>query len=136
MDDDLERLVRARARQACEYCRLPQTTYRFRFPIDHIIAQQHGGKDTAGNLCLACPRCNSHKGPNLTSIDPVTRKLVRLFNPRRHKWAANFKWDGPILKGKTAIGRATVTLLSINAPSSVEVRHALIEEGIFPPKFR
>jgi len=58
---------------------------------------------------------------------------VPLFNPRRQKWATHFRWDGPVLIGRTAIGRVTVTLLRINDPLRVELREELIEEGVFPP---
>jgi 5-methylcytosine-specific restriction endonuclease McrA len=69
---DLEQRVRIRARGLCEYCQLPQATYRLPFQIDHIIARQHGGKTRLGNLALACPRCNRNKGPNLVGIDTNT----------------------------------------------------------------
>lgn len=132
MDARLDRQVRDRARHVCEYCRLPQSVYRYRFPIDHIIAAQHGGKTIASNLCLACPRCNASKGPNIASVDSITGKIVRLFHPRRHKWSAHFAWEGPNLRGKTAIGRATIHVLAINDASAVAVREALIAEGAFP----
>ena len=133
MEVDLDRLVRERAGQACEYCGLPQWVYDFRFPIDHIVAQQHGGKTRASNLCLACRRCNARKGPNIAGVDPMTDKVVRLFNPRRHKWSAHFAWQGALLRGKTAIGRATIHVLAINAPSAVILRQALIDAGTFGP---
>jgi hypothetical protein len=132
MDAALERLVRHRAENRCEYCQLPQVAYRFHFPIDHIIAQQHAGKTLASNLCLACPRCNASKGPNIAGVDPVTGKIIRLFHPRRHKWPAHFAWDGVLLKGKTPIGRTTIAVLAINDPGAVAVREALLEEGLFP----
>lgn len=131
MEAALDRQVRQRANHCCEYCKLPQSVYRFRFPIDHIIAQQHGGKTTLANLCLACPRCNASKGPNIASIDSVTERMVPLFHPRRQKWHAHFNWTGPWLQGKTAIGRATIAVLAINHPSAVAVRQALIDEGQF-----
>ena len=112
---------------------MPQLAYRFRFPIDHIIACQHGGDTAAANLCLACPRCNLNKGPNIAGLDPFTGKLVRLFHPRRHKWLAHFSWDGPLLRGKTAIGRTTVRVLAINETNAVEIRESLLAEGVFPP---
>ena len=44
MDETLARQVRLRAADACEYCRMRQAFYpTVPFPIDHIIAQQHGG---------------------------------------------------------------------------------------------
>ena len=46
MDEVLERQVRERAKHRCEYCRIPAYISEFTFPIDHIIAQQHGGETT------------------------------------------------------------------------------------------
>ena len=62
----------------------------------------------------------------------MTKKLTRLFNPRRDRWNAHFQWDGPVLRGKTAIGRTTLYVLAINHPDRVEVRRLLIEAGLFP----
>ena len=132
MDEALERQVRERAKHRCEYCRIPASISEFTFPIDHIIAQQHGGETTLENLALSCPHDNYHKGPNLVGIDPVTKKLTRLFNPRRDRWNAHFRWDGPVLLGRTAIGRTTLYVLAMNHPDRVEVRRLLIEAGLFP----
>ena len=96
MDESMTRRVRERAGHACEYCRMPQAYYpTVPFPIDHIIARQHGGTTTLGNLALSCLHDNSHKGPNLTGIDPLTRKLTRLFHPMRHKWGFSRTFDDP-----------------------------------------
>lgn len=66
---------------------MPQEFDGFTHEIDHVIARKHRGPTVAGNLALACFPCNNHKGPNLAGIDRVTRRLIRLFHPRRHKWA-------------------------------------------------
>ncbi len=66
-------------------------------------------------------------------MDCVTRGLTPLFNPRRHKWARHFQWEGPYLAGRTAIGRVTAELLRINDPFRVEFREELMAEGLFPP---
>jgi len=129
MDEALDRLVRLRARNCCEYCRFPQAFSSTRFEIDHIVAEQHGGKTVSANLALACFACNHHKGPNLGGIDPKTRKKVWLFNPRRHKWGRHFRWQGAVLQGRTPIGRATVAVLGINLDYRVAQRAALIAEG-------
>ncbi len=112
---------------------MPQEYDGFTHEIDHVIAQKHGGPTVAGNLVLACFPCNNHKGPNIAGLDPVTRKLTRLFNPRRHKWRRHFRWAGPYLEGKTAIGRVTISVLEINFSERVLLRQSLIEEGVFPP---
>ncbi len=103
-----------------------------RFQIEHVVARQHGGRDSASNLALACQQCNLHKGPNLTGIDPDTGKIVRLFHPRRHKWQRHFRWDGPTLLGRTAVGRTTIITLGINLRPRLALREALIDEGTFP----
>lgn len=134
MDEALAQEVRRRAHGACEYCRVPQAYYpTVPFPIDHVIARQHGGPTALGNLALSCLHCNSHKGPNSAGLDPRTKRLTKLFNPRRHRWERHFRWDGPYLVGRTAVGRVTVAVLAMNDPEAVEVREALLEEGVFPP---
>jgi hypothetical protein len=134
MDESLAEQVRRRANDACEYCRMAQVFYpTVPFPLDHIIALQHRGPTTLGNLALSCLHDNSHKGPNIAGIDPVTKKLTKLFNPRRHKWERHFRWNGPYLVGRTAVGRVTVAVLAMNDPAVVEVRAALLEEGLSPP---
>ena len=129
----LDRLVRARAQECCEYCRLPQAYHPWRFEIDHVIAQQHQGHSDPENLALCCPRCNRHKGPNIAGVDPESRRIVPLFNPRTTSWHDHFEWNGPWLIRKTAEGRATIATLDINHPTRVAVRQTLIVEKVFPP---
>ena len=132
MDETLANLVWQRADYCCEYCRLPQQFSSTHFEIDHVIAEQHGGKTVSSNLALACFACNHHKGPNLGGIDPKTGKKIWLFDPRRHKWQRHFRWEGAVLVGRTPIGRTTVAVLAINLPHRVAQRAALIEEGVWP----
>jgi hypothetical protein len=115
MDEALEELVRQRARHCGEYCRLPARYSSTPFQFDHVIAEQHGGRTVASNLAFACLACNNHEGPNLGGIDPRTGKRGWLFNPRRHKWSRHFRWNGPILEGRTPIGRATIAVLNYRA---------------------
>lgn len=130
MDEALRSLVRRRAAEVCEYCRLPQTASRFvRFHVEHIIARQHDGPTASGNLALACGFCNFHKGPNIASLDPDSGELVPLFHPRRDRWTDHFTWEGTTVVGRTAIGRATVQLLAMNDWQRVEVRENLQAMG-------
>lgn len=92
MDASLRRLVRLRAGDCCEYCRLPQLALPASLQIEHIIAKQHRGTDESENLALSCPYCNRYKGPNLSSIDPETGELAPLFNPRRDVWDDHFSY--------------------------------------------
>lgn len=129
----IQREVRRRAGDACEYCRMPQSAYAVPLQIDHIIARQHRGADDLANLALACLSCNVHKGPNLSGMDPVTGRVVPLFHPRRDRWDEHFQWSGALLIGLTPTGRATVDVLAINDPAIVRAREALIAEGYFTP---
>jgi hypothetical protein len=136
MERALQELVWERAGHRCEYCQVAQEHDRLPFEVDHIIAKKHRGPTRAGNLCLACFADNNHKGPNLAGIDPQTRELTPLFNPRRHKWSRHFRWDGPVLVGRTAIGRTTIVVLEINLDYRVAFRQGLIDEGVFPPDYQ
>jgi hypothetical protein len=128
---NLTRYVRLRAAGRCEYCHLPQTGSNIPFEIDHVISRKHGGRTAAGNLALACWYCNTFKGADLSGIDPITRKLTRLFNPRRHRWDWHFHYEGPLLRGRTAIGRTTIQVLQINCEEAIALRESLIAEGRF-----
>lgn len=130
MDVAIRRLVRERAGDRCEYCRLPQAAVDATFHVDHVVAQQHLDQtgDDPKRLALACDRCNFCKATNLSSIDPVTREIVLLFNPRQDEWEEHFAMQGAVIVGVTPTGRATVRLLQMNAKHRVELRRWLIEE--------
>lgn len=124
------RLVRARAGERCEYCRICESALSFLpFHIEHIRPRQHGGTDAPDNLALACHHCNLHKGPNLTAVDPRTGRVVRLFNPRTQPWPRHFRMRGAWVIGLTPAGRATVQLLRMNADARVELRSELAREA-------
>ena len=130
MDAARRQFVRGRAANRCEYCLVPQDATPFiAFHVEHVVARQHIGDDRVENLALACDRCNAFKGTNLTSIDPVSGKFVPLFNPRQDRWAEHFRFEGGVIVGITAIGRATVRLLNMNAPHRVELREEWLEAG-------
>jgi len=112
---------------------VPQTHDPLPFAIDHIIALKHRGSSRASNLCIACFACNNHKGLCIAGRDDVTKKLVPLFHPRRHKWHWHFRWDGPNLLGLTPMGRVTIAVLEINRDYRIAFRQGLIDEGVFPP---
>src|SRR5438552_5441685 len=130
MDARLEAQVWRRARNRCEYCAFPAEFTRVPFQIDHIIAEKHRGKTVLENLALSCFFCNTFKGPNLAGVDPKTRKIIRLFHPRRDRWQDHFRWDGAVLEGRTGVGRTTIEVLRINRQDAMAVRQSLLEEGV------
>ena len=95
------------------------------FQIEHIVAKQHRVDDGLDNLALACPDCNRHKGPNLTTLDRKTGDVIRLFNPRSDDWNEHFEVADGVIIGLTAIGAATVRLLDMNDSERVEMRTAI-----------
>jgi hypothetical protein len=134
MERALRKFVRERAEGCCEYCRLHQDyDPYYAFHVEHVVARKHGGSTDPSNLAWSCHSCNLHKGPNLTGVDPRTGRIAQLFHPRRDDWERHFKWNGPILTGRTAIGRATVAVLQFNTQDRIELRRLLQGEGVFPP---
>ncbi len=128
-------LVRSRAARRCEYCRLHESDLPLlSFHVEHIVARKHGGADDPDNLAWSCHHCNLAKSSNLSGIDPLSGRVVVLFNPRRQRWKRCFRWDGPRLEGRTAGGRATIAVLNINVPHRVDLRNLLIRAGLFPPE--
>lgn len=117
----VRRLVRQRASEKCEYYGLAQSSFPLvTFHVEHVIAKQHGGSDDLDNLCLPCHWCNLFKGPNLSTM--VDGELKRLFHPRTDRWADHFAIEEGEIRGLTAIGNATVSLLNMNDPDRVELR--------------
>lgn len=129
---DLRQLVAARAHDQCEYCPLKQEVFLISHHVDHIIAEQHGGKTIAENLAYSCAECNFLKGPNLSSIDWETGEVVLLFNPRTNRWNEHFVLEGAYIQPLTPTGRATVNLLRLNDHDRLNIRQALLLVGLYP----
>lgn len=124
----MEREVVRRAAGRCEYCHFPESAAELPFHLDHIIARKHRGPTDIANLAWACFTCNLRKGPNIAGRDPVTGELTRLFHPRQDQWQEHFEWQGAWLRGRTAVGRTTISVLDINDEDAISVRTALLHE--------
>jgi hypothetical protein len=125
------RFVRERAEGRCEYCLIPEISGLHELEVDHIIAEKHSGPTELTNLALCCVWCNRFKGPNLSGLDPQTRIITRLFDPRSDLWDVNFRYEDAVLIGLTSIGRATIFALNINLRARIEGRAALIAARLF-----
>lgn len=121
--------VRRRGAERCEYRGLRQKHSELKHHIEHVIAKQHGGSDDAGNLALACHRCNLRKGTNLTGIDPQTGQVSRLFHPRRDRWPDHFIFEGALIAALTSVGRATMHVLGLNDARHPELRTEVMRRG-------
>lgn len=128
--------VQRRAEGTCEYCRVHEDDVFVPHEPDHIIAEQHGGPTTEGNLALACYHCNRNKGANIASVDPHTGLSEFLFHPRRDTWVLNFRLEGSWIVPLTASGRATASLLKFNTASRLHFRETLVLGHRFPVQSR
>ena len=126
MDSALRESIRQRANHCCECYRMPQEYDILPFQIDHIISLKHRGSSEPENLALSCFNCNAYKSLNIAGIDTDTKEVTRLFHPRCDQWNDHFLWDESYLVGRTAIGRTTIDVLSINLPERVELRRTLM----------
>jgi len=103
--------------------------------IEHIVPRAAAGTDSEDNLWLACRLCNNAKGVKTHSSDPLTKRRVRLFNPRKQRWRRHFYWssDGTKVIGRTPCGRATVEALRLNNEIALVVRQNWVTAGWHPP---
>ena len=132
----LRREVIARARNRCEYCGISDDATLVSHEVDHIVAERHGGKTARENLAYSCFRCNRLKGSDLTSIDPQTGKITRLFNPRADTWRRHFRLvgvDAALVEPLTAVGRTTVQFLRLNDIEWVALRAELQRQSRYSP---
>ncbi|MBD1833804.1 HNH endonuclease [Cyanobacteria bacterium FACHB-472] len=136
ISDEVRNQVRAQASDRCGYCRSLQKYVLGILEIDHLIPIAKGGTDDEENLWLACRLCNNYKGTQTHGRDPVTGRLIRLFNPRHQRWSRHFNWseDRTQIIGKTICGRATVIALQLNNIIAVMVRREWVAAGWHPPK--
>ncbi|MBN4003993.1 HNH endonuclease signature motif containing protein [Nostoc sp. LPT] len=129
----LHQLVIQRASDRCEYCCLSQAGQEATFHIDHVTPVVAGGKTTADNLALACVSCSLHKSVRQTVEDPMTGKIVRIFNPRQQVWKEHFRWSGVQVVGLTATGRGTIDTLRMNRTIILSIRAEEELLGRHPP---
>jgi len=136
ISSSLRQLVRARAKGCCEYCLSQEDYSPERFSIEHIYPCSKGGSSDLDNLALSCQGCNNCKYTKTHALDPVTKELVRLYHPRQDRWNAHFTWneDYSTLVGLTSVGRATIDALKLNRLGLVNLRQALYQVKIHPPK--
>jgi hypothetical protein len=127
-------IVADRADHRCEYCRAPELVFNFPFEVDHVIPPLHGGTDSDENLALSCRACNAHKAAAIAHADPLTGEATALFHPRSDRWEEHFCLDveTAVVEGIAAVGRATVTRLSMNTPTQIEARRLWMRLGVFP----
>ncbi len=104
------------------------------FHIEHVVPRSKGGASDEGNLALACPSCNLHKGDRTHAVDPRASREVALFHPRQDRWCEHFTPRGPRIEGLTARGRATVELLQFNSERRLLIRQIEGQLGLGPPE--
>lgn len=133
----IRRVVAARAKGYCEYCRCSERFATESFTIEHIQPRSKGGETVLDNLAWSCFGCNGHKHAKITAIDPVTGENIRLFNPRQQTWNNHFQWseDFTMVIGKSPCGRATVDALKLNRLGVMNLRRVLATSGFHPPNF-
>jgi hypothetical protein len=132
ISQQLRREVRARAGDRCEYCLMEETLLVWGCEVDHIVSRKHGGATESSNLALSCARCNRAKGSDIGSVHPESEELIRLFNPRRHRWDEHFRLDGVRIVGLTLIGQVTASLLQFNQDERLLERELLQKSGKYP----
>jgi len=129
----LQRRVRDRAGNRCEYCRISQAGQEATFHIDHVHPRRDGGVTSLENLALACVSCSLRKGARIEATDPESGQPTALFHPRKHTWGEHFLAEPEaVYVGRTPIGRATIALLKMNRPVAVEIRREEAMRGRRP----
>lgn len=126
-------LIRTRAGDCREYCRLPESGGTITFEVDHIRPLKHNGSDDTENLCLACYKCNGYKGDNIAGYDPESDIMTPLYHPRQQRWEDHFTLETDCkLTGRTAEGRTTIEVFRINEESRIQQRQLLAQLGTYP----
>lgn len=128
--------IRQEAGNRCGYCLTHQDYVPWTLEIEHIVPLAAGGSNDDSNLWLACHACNLFKGSKTRVRDPLSGRIIAIFNPRQQRWDRHFQWsdDGSMILGRTACGRATIIALNLNNLIAVRVRRHWVVAGWHPPK--
>lgn len=128
--------VAERARYCCEYCQSAERITSGPMHVEHIVPTAKGGVTGIENLAYSCARCNLHKATRTDFLDPFSRLITPLFNPRIQSWSEHFTWsnDRTRILGLTATGRVTIIALQMNDPMIIMSRTLWVSLGIHPPK--
>ncbi len=132
----IRRVVAARARNYCEYCRCSDRFATESFSVEHIQPQSAEGASVLENLAWSCMGCNGHKHAKTQATDPETGETVALFHPRQQIWDEHFGWNETFTRviGKTPCGRASVEALHLNRAGVMNLRLVLANAGLHPPQ--
>ncbi|MEZ4766840.1 MAG: HNH endonuclease signature motif containing protein [Caldilineales bacterium] len=132
---ELQDRIRRQADNRCGYCQSHQKYVMGKLEIDHLIPRSKGGNDEEDNLWLSCRLCNNAKRDQTHGVDPLTREVMPLFNPRTQALPDHFRWsdDGAQIVELMPCGRATVLALQLNNLLAVMVRQAWVVAGWHPP---
>lgn len=130
INDELDTLSKG----YCEYCKFMQIYSHDSFVTEHIIPLFLEGSNKLDNLARACGGCNGFKHTFVSAVDPISKKTIPLFHPRKEKWENHFTWSTDFLRiiGLTPTGRATVTRLQLNRPQLINFRKIALGFG-HPP---
>jgi hypothetical protein len=107
--DKDKHILLAMAGCRCEYCHC--NLMGNNYELDHIIPQTLSGISEMSNLVVSCARCNRNKGTRTHYVDPFSRKISALFNPKTMKWEQHFRFVNGEVVGISIEGRATAALL-------------------------
>jgi hypothetical protein len=131
----LRLLVIQQAGNRCGYCLAEQELLYAPLEFEHLQPRSRGGLTTQENLWLACRMCNGFKSDQTEYVDPDSRQVVRLFDPRRDDWWSHFRWsdDGAEIIGISPTGRATVIALQLYTLEHMKTRRRWVSVGWHPP---
>jgi len=129
------RQIAEEAKYRCGYCQTQEVVSGIPLTVEHITPKAKGGSDDNANLWLSCRLCNEKKGTLIEAMNPETGDVVSLFNARTQMWADHFTWseDGIRIIPKTAVGRMTIDVLSLNDELRVRARAIWVKAGYHPP---
>ena len=119
LSEETKQFVRRRARFACEYCGVSETSVGGELTIDHFRPQSKDGSDEIENLVYACVRCNLYKGDFwVNNTDQTT-----LWNPRTEPFENHFgQTENGLLFAFTEKGELTLLTLKLNRPQLIAHR--------------
>ncbi|CAH7402154.1 HNH endonuclease [Vibrio chagasii] len=123
--DYIKRPLLAMSSDKCAFCETKITEESKYLEVEHFHHKDLYKDEVVEwcNLLPSCKKCNGTKGEHDTKVEPIINPCVQ--DPREHLKIWRYR-----LKGKTSLGKMTVSVLNLNEPDRLVLKRFQIGNAL------
>ncbi|OQP99823.1 HNH endonuclease [Vibrio campbellii] len=123
--DYIKQPLLAMSSDKCAFCETKITEESKYLEVEHFHHKDLYKDEVVewANLLPSCKKCNGTKGDHDTKVEPIINPCVQ--DPREHLQIWRYR-----LKGKTSLGKMTVSVLNLNEPDRLVLKRFQIGNAL------